>query len=104
MRIYGVNLILESYKGSATSASVQTFRPADHLLGIVQSAVASQADQSVILPGKGEVVILPSRGLYYANVLDMAEFCNAPAAQFNVRDFAGTELTYFSRGMSIDSL
>jgi hypothetical protein len=97
-------LIVESFKSSATSVGLQTFSPADYLLGIVQHAVALQVDQRVILPGKGEVVILPKRGLYYAKVHEVAEFCSVPATELNVTGFHGTELHYFSRGMSIKSL
>lgn len=95
---------LELYNRASSYAGIDTFRPADHLLGIVQHAVASLSNIKAVLPGKGEVVILPDRGMYYTNVKDMAEFCSAPLAQFNTIGFDAAELKYFSNGKSINGL
>lgn len=64
------------------TAEACTFAPADHLLGIVQSVIASRVNTRVALPKIGEVVILPVRGEYYTNVREMAEFCATPATLF----------------------
>jgi len=71
-------------------------RPVNHLLGIVQHIVASQQNTRIVLPGKGEIAILPGRREYYANVLDTVEFCCAPAAMFEVTVFDTTALQYVS--------
>jgi len=65
-------------------AEITFFMPADSVLSIVQRIIASCADSRITLPGKGGVVIFPGLGEYYANVRDMAEFCQAPATQFEI--------------------
>jgi hypothetical protein len=60
------------------------FAPANHLLGIVQRIVASRNDMRITLPGMGEIVIFPGRDEYRSKVQDLAGFCRAPAAHFQV--------------------
>ncbi len=75
------------------------------MLGIVQRIVASRDDTRIVLPGKGEIAILPGRNEFHANVQDMPEFCRAPAAHFGVTVFDGAVHTYTSRnGRSIKDL
>ena len=69
---------------STTDAGTATFTPADHLLGIVQRIMASRENSRIILPGVGEIVILPGRGEYYADAHNLSELCSRPAAQFDV--------------------
>lgn len=69
---------------TATNAALATFVPANHLLGIVQRSVASRTDTRITLPGKGEIVIFPGRNEYRGKVQDLAGFCGAPAAHFQV--------------------
>jgi len=69
---------------TATNAVPTTFAPANHLLGLVQGAVASRDDTRITLPGKGEIVMFPGRNEYRSNAKDMAEFCRAPAGHFEV--------------------
>ncbi len=60
------------------------FSPADYFLGIARRVAASQGGARISLPMGGEVVMLPERGIYVADIPDMAEFCQAPAANFGV--------------------
>ncbi len=60
------------------------FSPGSYFLGIAKRLAASNGNARVILPGRGEVNIIPSQRKYFANVPDMAEFCQAPAAAFEV--------------------
>ncbi len=55
------------------------FKPRDYLLGIVQRAMTSGENIRIILPGKGELVILPTLGVYYAKTRDLIEFICTPA-------------------------
>jgi hypothetical protein len=87
-----------------SDAGIDTFAPADHLLGIVQRVVAARVNKRIVLPGKGEVIILPDRGVYYADIQDMAEFCSAPSAQFTTTPFGEAAFQHPSKGRSIDDL
>lgn len=69
---------------TVTEAVPTTFAPANHLLGIVQRIVASRDNACITLPGEGEIVILPGRNEYRSKVRDLAVFCRAPAAHFQV--------------------
>ncbi len=72
------------------------FRPADHLLGIVQRIVTAHDNARIVLPGNGEVVILPERGEYYTNVQDAIEFSQASATQFVVTSLGEAALPHAS--------
>lgn len=69
---------------TATNAVPAAFAPANHLLGLVQDVVASGNDTRIVLPGRGEITILPRRNEYRADVTDMAEFCRVAAGHFEV--------------------
>lgn len=84
---------LELSIGVAEAVS-DTFIPADHLLGIVQQSIASQRDTRIILRGEEGIVIFPKRGIYYANVSDMVEFCRAPKTQFETKIFDSGAFRY----------
>lgn len=60
------------------------FPAADYFLGIAQRITSSSDNARVVLPGKGEVSLFPGRKEYYADIPDMAEFFQAPAAQFEI--------------------
>jgi hypothetical protein len=60
------------------------FSAQGYFLGIAQRILASGRSTRVVLPGRGEVLLFPRRNEYCANVADMADFCLAPAAQFEV--------------------
>lgn len=85
-------------------AGTTAFAPADHLLGIVQRVVASRDDTRIVLPGKGEIAILPERREFYANVSNMAEFCTAPSAQFQVTALGEAALPSTSARRNIQEL
>lgn len=68
--------------GRLTSPSY--FSPSDHFLGIAGQIAASQSDALISLAAGGEVIMLPERGAYVADVPDMAAFCRAPAENFKV--------------------
>ncbi len=77
----GVSLDLSN---STTDIGGEIFDPAGHLLGIVQRVVAERSNVRIVLPGTGEIVIFAGRSEYCAKVRDMAEFCLAPAARYEV--------------------
>lgn len=60
------------------------FSAADYFLGIAQRIAASQDNTRIVLPGKGEVSLFPGRKEYSADIADMAEFFQTPAAQFEI--------------------
>jgi len=60
------------------------FSPTDYFLGVAQRLAASLASARIILPGKGEVVMLANRRGYCAHAVDLKEFCRAPAGDFEV--------------------
>lgn len=67
-------------------------KPASHLLDIVQQALHSQNGTLIVLPGQGEIKVLPQQRQYHANISDIAEFCHAPAANFEIRSLSNSEL------------
>lgn len=69
---------------SALEAVSGIFKPGDYLLGILQRAMASAENVRIILPGKGELVVLPTLGVYYAKTHDLIEFIRTPALFFNI--------------------
>jgi hypothetical protein len=69
---------------TADDAAGEAFLPAEHLLGIVQRIIASGGNARIVLQGRGEIAVFSARGEYRADVRDMAEFCVAPAACFEV--------------------
>lgn len=73
-----------------TDAGTHTFSPVDYLLGLIQHAMAAGANTRIILPGKGEITLLPVRGEYYSTVTNMAEFCSVRPTQFEVTTLAET--------------
>ena len=77
-----------------TSIDIPPFRPADHLLGVIQRIILLKENARVVLPGQGEILVLPKAGAYYTNALDMARFCQAPAAKFEVSALSNTALSY----------
>ena len=70
--------------GSAMDVVSATFKPGDYLLGIVQRAVALGQNTSIALPGKGELVICPTLGVYYTKTHDLIEFIRTPAILFKI--------------------
>lgn len=73
---------------------ISHFSPSDYLLGIVQRIILLNDSARIVLPGHGELLVLPKTRTYYTNTLDMAEFCQAPAAQFAVYPLRDNGLTY----------
>ncbi len=76
------------------SMDIPPFRPSDHLLGIIQDVIASRRDTRIVLAGQGEIIVLPQAGAYYANVQNMAKFCQTPAAQFETGALGESSLHY----------
>jgi hypothetical protein len=71
------------------------FNSEDHFIGIARHIAKSRRNARVSLRGNGEIVISPSLGEFYAKVRDIAEFCQAPAADFEVvtlNDLKGDQL------------
>ncbi|HEY5995222.1 MAG TPA: hypothetical protein VIU46_11565 [Gallionellaceae bacterium] len=75
---------------------VDYFSPADYFLGVVKHAVASNQNVRATLRGKGDISILPARNEYYANVPNMAEFCQAPASQIETKELNKDEVVHLS--------
>lgn len=73
-----MSLELSSRTASTVAA---TFTPSAHLLGIVQRSIATHTNTCIVLPGNGEITILPERGEYHVIAADLAEFCRAPATR-----------------------
>src|SRR5512138_936688 len=84
----GYSMLLEL--SNQTDAGTHTFSPVDYLLGLIQHAMAAGANTRIILPGKGEITLLPVRGEYYSTVTNMAEFCSVRPTQFEVTTLAET--------------
>ncbi len=85
---------------STDSANAPSFSPTDYALGIIQSMVSARQDSRVVLPGHGEIAVLPSRGAFQANVHDMAEFCRAPGDRFEVSALENPALSGGERPLS----
>ena len=79
---------------SIQDKAAATFAPDDHLLGIVQRAVTARENTRIVLPGKGEILLFPSQGLYYTNSKDFIGFCTTPAADFKVEPYGDAALSY----------
>lgn len=60
------------------------FSPEDYFLGIVSHIAKSRGSARISLPGNGEIAMFSDRGEFHAKVQDMAEFCQAPASDFEV--------------------
>ncbi len=58
------------------------FSAAEHLVGLVQRALAEGHDTRISLPGKGAVYLFPAQRAYAASLVDLAGFCQMPAACF----------------------
>lgn len=89
-------MTLELSRQSANDTST-VFAPGGNLLGVVQRILSARINTRIVLPAtREEIAVFPERGEYYANVADMAAFCNAPAAQFDEIAFDDTALAYAS--------
>lgn len=80
--------------GSATGSAAAVFQSGEYLLGIVQHAMTAQENTRIVLPGKGEITILPASGVYYAATQNFIEFCRTPAGQFEVEKFGEVAQPY----------
>lgn len=69
---------------SASFTQAAYFAPSDYFLGVARKVIASGSDVQVTLPDRGEVIIAPARGAYFADIRDRTEFFRAPAADFKV--------------------
>ncbi len=83
---------------SIESTQAPSFNAADYLLGHLQHSIATQQNSRIALPGKGEIAVFPRRGVYYARIEDMAEFCQAPAPAFAVSPIANESAATFGLG------
>lgn len=75
-----------NHTNTPSASDLPVVSPSRHLLGILQNILQSRTDTTVLIPNKGKITIFPDRREYYANVLDMADFCRAPADQFRVQE------------------
>ncbi len=62
--------------------------------------MTSGANARVVLEGRGEVSLFPGRREYSANIADMAEFFQAPAAQFKTLPLGEDEKPLLPRQIS----
>ncbi len=91
-----MSLDLTNTNTNAEIAEGNSFAPAAHLLGIVQRIVAARGSARIVLPGRGDVAVFAGRGEYRADVQDMAEFCLAPAAHFEVSTITEAAITAYA--------
>ncbi len=84
--------INEIYKNMLTGISSKIAEKGDsaimaasHLLDLVQQALHSHNVTLIALPGRGEITIVPHLRQYHANTSDIAAFCAAPVASFEIR-------------------
>jgi len=89
-----VKNVMADTSASVTGSFAAVFQPGEYLLGIVQRAMAAQENTRIVLPGKGEITILPASGYYYAATQDFIEFCRTPAGQFEVEKFGEVAQPY----------
>lgn len=90
---------------SADAGGTPSFSAADYFLGIAQRIASANENTRIVLPGKGEITLAPSRGAYYANIPNMMEFCQAPASQFEITPLGDAAIPYaVSAGKSIKEL
>lgn len=75
-----MNAVVEA-KSDARTAGIDYFNPDDYLLHALRRATANQQDIHLEVPGLGELVMLSSRGEYFAYTSDMAAFITAPLNQ-----------------------
>jgi len=75
---------------SPADAGDAVFSAADYFLGIALGLVSAEGNARIVLPGRGEVSIFPGRREFVADIPDMADFCQAPAAQFQVAPLPAT--------------
>lgn len=69
---------------SPSDAGDAVFPAADYFLGIAQRAASAGTSTRITLPGRGEVSLYPEHNEFFAYIPDMAEFFQAPAAQFEI--------------------
>lgn len=62
----------------ARTTGVDYFDPKDHLLEMLRRATANQQDIHLEVEELGELLLLSSRGEYFANVADIRSFLSAP--------------------------
>lgn len=90
MVIFGLTTKVKFKGGNVSSQIINSamdtaiINSGKYLLGIVQGIIASRNNTLVVLPGKGEILILPEHNIYHANVPDMVEFCGTSADLFQV--------------------
>ncbi len=76
------------------------FLPADYFLGIAQRIMTSGANARIVLEGRGEVSLFPRHREYSASIANMAEFFQAPAAQFKTVPLGADEKPQSPRHIS----
>lgn len=64
--------------------SNESYSASAHLLGMIQGVVNSGRASRIVLPGAGELAIVPSKNAYYSNVQDMAGFCRSQVSAFQL--------------------
>jgi len=72
-------------------AGEKYFPPADYFLGLAQRILSSGVNTRIVLEERGEVSLFPARYEYSADIADMAEFFQTPAAQFKTSSLGPTE-------------
>lgn len=74
-----MNAVVEA-KNDARTAGIDYFNPDDYLITTLRRAMANQQDIHLEVKGLGELLMLSSRGEYFAYIADMAAFITAPLA------------------------
>lgn len=78
---------------SSNSSAERLFFPGDYFLGIAYQAMQDGKDIRVVLPGKGDIVLLPSHGKFYTDVINLEEFCRTPSSQLQTFLLNETEIS-----------
>jgi len=68
-------------KDDVRTAGVDYFNPDDYLLNTLRRATANRQDIQLEVDGKGTLVMLSSRGEYFAEIPDMAAFLTSEPEQ-----------------------
>ncbi len=74
--------MLTGLSSKFSDTEVPAFAPATHLLNTIKQILNSKIDTQIILPGHGEITILPQRQQYHANIQDIVEFSTSPSTSF----------------------
>lgn len=95
------------FEGDARTAGVEYFDPENHLLGALSHGVAEGQDLHIEVTGLGELVVLSSRGEYFAYTSDLPALLKAAPQNARITPMTpekGRTPTILQVGRNIDEL